>query len=83
LKWYQRAADQGHAKAQYHLGVLYSESDTVPADNMAALMWFILAEQQGYAEAKESGDLARSRLSAEQVAEVERRARARLQAQRR
>ena len=30
LKWYRKAADQGHAKAQNDLGVLYYEGEGVP-----------------------------------------------------
>ena len=81
LKWYQLAADQGHAKAQNNLGVLYSESDTVPQDKVAALMWFILAEAQGFEGAKRSRESASSGMTADQIAEAERRAREKLKDQ--
>ncbi|MFT5511458.1 MAG: hypothetical protein ACI89J_004559, partial [Hyphomicrobiaceae bacterium] len=52
----------------------YSESDTVPRDDVTALMWFTLAEQQQLVDAKKGRDLVSSRLTADQIAEAERRA---------
>ena len=42
-KWYQKAAEQGHAKAQYNLGtILYKEGKRQEAKE-----WFIKAAKQG------------------------------------
>lgn len=32
LKWYRKAAEQGFAAAQYHVGVSYSRGECVPQD---------------------------------------------------
>ena len=52
LDWYQRAADQGFAPAQFNLGVLLSGTDGVPADYPTALQWYRKAALQGDAEAQ-------------------------------
>jgi TPR repeat protein len=54
--WIRRAALQGHARAQYHLGNLYAFDHGVPreekdADRMAA-RWYFESAQQGNADAQ-------------------------------
>jgi hypothetical protein len=46
------AADQGHAEAQYNLGVMYYKGQGVPQDYAEAVKWYRLAADQGYAEAQ-------------------------------
>jgi len=41
------AAEQGYARARHHLGEMYEEGRGVPKDKIAAIMWFILAEDTG------------------------------------
>ena len=41
--WYRRAVEQGHAEAQYNLGVLYAKGQGVPQAYVQAHMWFNLA----------------------------------------
>ncbi len=36
-------ADQGHAKAQYNLGVMYGKGRGIPKDYVQAPMWYNLA----------------------------------------
>jgi uncharacterized protein len=43
-KWLTNAADQGHTKAQYCLGVMYSTGTGVPQDMDEALRWKEAAE---------------------------------------
>jgi TPR repeat protein len=45
--WFQRAAEQGHAVAMLHLGVMYAEGRGVPQDYVPAHMWFSLSAAQG------------------------------------
>ena len=54
VRWYRRAADQGHAAAQYNLGglYLYAEGRGVPQDEAEATRWFRLAADQGLAAAQ-------------------------------
>jgi len=41
------AAEQGYARARHHLGEMYEEGRGVQKDKIAAIMWFILAEDTG------------------------------------
>ena len=41
------AANQGYARARHHLGEMYEEGRGVPKDKIAAIMWFILAQDTG------------------------------------
>ena len=47
MKWYQLAADQGHADAQYSLGVSYETGKGVAEDNAEAVKWYQRAAEQG------------------------------------
>ena len=43
IAWYRRAAEQGHARAQYNLGGMYAEGRGVPPDAVEAHMWLTIA----------------------------------------
>ncbi len=43
MGWYRKAAEQGYAKAQYNLGIMYGNGRGVPQDSAEAHMWFNLA----------------------------------------
>ncbi len=43
MKWYRTAAEQGHAKAQYNLGLMYVGGLCVPQDYVQAHVWINLA----------------------------------------
>ena len=45
------AAGQGHAVAQYNLGVMYENGRGVRQDYVEAIKWYRLAADQGQAEA--------------------------------
>ncbi len=45
-------ADHGDADAQWQLGVLYHEGESVPKDDAMAVQWFERAADQGYASAQ-------------------------------
>ena len=55
-KFYRKAAEQGHAKAQNSLGYMYSLGQGVPQDNNEALKWYRLAAAGGIAIARERLD---------------------------
>ena len=40
LKWYRRAADQGHATAQNNIGVMYKNGHGVEKNYQEALKWY-------------------------------------------
>jgi uncharacterized protein len=52
LKWYRRAADQGHSIAQYNLGVLYYRALGVEQDLSEAAKWYRRAAEQGNGDAQ-------------------------------
>ena len=45
--WWRRAAEQGHAGAQFNLGVLVLSSKEGVVNEAEALMWFHKAAEQG------------------------------------
>ena len=79
VRWYRLAATQGHAAAQGNLGVMYATGQGVPRDDVEAHMWFNLAIAQSSGEDRERHVQGRGRVSermtAEQFAEAQRRAR--------
>jgi TPR repeat protein len=52
LAWFNKAAEQGHAPAQFNLGVMYQHGQGVPQDNQQAVAWYRKAAEQGNAEAQ-------------------------------
>jgi TPR repeat protein len=45
-------AEQGHAKAQYWLGIMYDVGEGVPENDKTAVKWFTKAAEQGNASAQ-------------------------------
>ena len=52
LRKWKPLAEQGHARAQYHLGVMYHEAEGVPQDYAEAAIWYRKAADQGHAMAQ-------------------------------
>ena len=52
LKWYRKAAEQGHSIAQYNVGVLYYRAVGTHQDLAEAARWWHKAAVQGNAEAQ-------------------------------
>lgn len=52
LKIWKPLAEQGHANAQFDLGVIYDNGDGVPQDYAEAVKWYRMAAEQGYATAQ-------------------------------
>lgn len=50
--WFSRAAEQGHAGAQFNLGLLFAEGHGVPQDSAKAAEWFTRAAEQGNVDAQ-------------------------------
>ncbi len=48
LREWRPLAEQGDAKAQYNLGIMYDNGQGVPQDYAQALQWFRKAAEQGY-----------------------------------
>ena len=51
-RWYRMAAEQGYAKAQYNLGLMYAKGEGVPEDGVEAVRWYRMAAEQGHAKAQ-------------------------------
>ena len=79
VRWYRLVANQGIATAQYNLGVAYNTGRGVPQDYVEAHMWYNLAATQLSGEKRdgsvEARDAVAERMTAEQIAEAQRRAR--------
>ena len=50
--WYQVAAEQGDASAQFNLGLMYEYGRGVPQNYSEAVKWYRLAAEQGDASAR-------------------------------
>ncbi len=74
VKWYRKAAEQGNAKAQNFLGEIYFSGDGVPRDDIEAHKWFNLAAADGL-DKSEDLDRVAFKMSPEQIAEAQKRAR--------
>ncbi|MDJ0873398.1 MAG: tetratricopeptide repeat protein [Gammaproteobacteria bacterium] len=52
LELLQRASEEGHAQAQYRLGIMYANAEGVPLDFVAAAAWLRRAADKGLAQAQ-------------------------------
>jgi hypothetical protein len=52
VNWYRKAAEQGHAQAQFNLGRRYRDGETLPQNAAEAVKWYRKAAAQGHAEAQ-------------------------------
>ena len=79
VRWYRLAAEQGDTSAQFNLGVMYADGQGVPQDCGEAHMWLNLAAAQSSGENRDSRvttrDAVAALMTAEQIAEAQRRAR--------
>ncbi|UCH47646.1 MAG: sel1 repeat family protein [Betaproteobacteria bacterium] len=73
--WFRRSAENGYVYAMYSLGLLYRDGDGVVRDDIEAHKWFNLASALNFdPKAQFQRDLIARRMSAEAVAEAEKRA---------
>ncbi len=52
LREFRPLAEQGNAKAQYNLGLMYYNGEGVPQDYAEAVKWYRKAAEQGHAKAQ-------------------------------
>ena len=57
VKWYTKAAEQGHAQGQQRLGNMYLKGTGVLIDNRRAYMWYNLGSYNGAEKAGENKDI--------------------------
>ena len=67
LTWYRKAAQQGHAWAQFGLGSMYYAGRGGRNDHVRAHMWLSFAAQAGLPDAANGRDLVAEGMTAEQV----------------
>ena len=79
VQWWRLAADEGLAAAQSNLGFMYANGRGVPQDYVEAHMWYSLAGAQNSGEDRarsvEARDAVAERMTREQLADAQRRAR--------
>jgi len=51
-QWFLRAAEQGIAAAQYHLGYMYDTGEGVEQSDRYAFLWYRKAAEQGHPKAQ-------------------------------
>lgn len=54
IKWYRKAAQEGHAESQNNLGLLYHRGHGLPKDMEKALFWIRKSAKQGYEVAQKN-----------------------------
>jgi len=69
-QWYQKAADQRHALAQFNLGVMYDRGQGILRDPVQSMMWIGKAAQLGDAGAQYMLGMRRNRLSLAEAPEA-------------
>ncbi len=67
IKWYRTAAEQGHAKAQFKLGVMYGYGRGVIQDYVQAHTWFNIGAANGYEEAIKNRDIVEEDMTASDI----------------
>ncbi len=75
LREWRPLAEQGHADAQYLVGIMYALGQGAPQDYVKAHMWFNLAAAQGDKEAATKRDIVAKPMIPDQIAKAERLAR--------
>jgi len=71
VKWYRKAAEQGHAYAQSNLGGMYYNGEGVVRDYETAYAWFNIAAANGYALAATWKDNAAKQLTPAQIIQAQ------------
>lgn len=74
--WFRKAAEKGDGDAQFLLGRMYYDGNSIAVDYVEALMWFDVADSSGVRVAARYRDGLSARMNAEDVAEARRRAEA-------
>ena len=75
VKWYRKAAEQGHYFAQAMMSLMYDLGKGVPQDYVAAHMWFSLSAAKGQKKGPKNRDLVAERMTPAQIAEAQKLAR--------
>ena len=69
------SAEQGYAKAQYNLGLMYALGEGVNQDKVYAHMWWNITPSTGDDSAKKNKKIVEKEMTSSQIAEAQRLAR--------
>ena len=72
--WFERAAEQGDNEAQFLLGRMHYDGNSLATDYVTAYQWFAIAAESGQAVASRYRDGLAGRMTEAQVIEASRRA---------
>ena len=76
MAWFRKAAEQGYARAQNTLALMYADGRGVPQDDMQAYIWFSLSASRSSGEERDNAARNRDRianlLTPDQIAEAQR-----------
>ena len=72
--WFEQAAEQGDKEAQFLLGRMHYDGNSLTTDYVTAYQWFAIAAESGQAVASRYRDGLAARMTGEQVTEGARRA---------
>ena len=75
VKWYRKAAEQGHASAQNNLGHKYVYGEGAPVDYVEAYAWFNIAAAQGHEDAEVNKNLVAEQMTRDGLARAQKLAR--------
>ncbi|GFO77175.1 uncharacterized protein BPLS_P5446 [Bathymodiolus platifrons methanotrophic gill symbiont] len=67
VKWFSKAARQGHASAQYNLGLMYANGQGIPQDYVMAHKYFNIAASSGVKKANKNRDSVAKLMTASQI----------------
>ncbi len=74
-RWFQRAAEQGYAKAQHNLGAMFGAGKGVGRDYVQAYKWLSLCAAAGKQSCIGQRDLVAQKLKGSKLADAQRMAR--------
>ena len=66
-----KLAEQGDARAQFNLGVMYSNGEGVPENDIKAYVWWSMAKVNGNKGAKNNIEIFKKKMTKEQIAKAQ------------
>jgi TPR repeat protein len=71
VAWFRKSAEQGVARAQFTLGLMYVTGQGVLQDNVYAHMWWNIAASTGHADATKNRDIIAERMTAADISKAQ------------
>ena len=71
MKWWRKAAEQGNAKAQRNLGLMYAKGKGVTQNNVYAHMWFNIVAANGDKDAQKNRDIVAKRMTPADISKAQ------------